>query len=104
MTHQKFDFVAMEEDEYQNWVKETQENAPTLTEETYEKLMLPENVEQMTFSNTHLDIVDHGMDSGVYAMKIREKYGVKPKSHGDEESNSHHEVSDSNNESNAHHH
>jgi cytochrome aa3-600 menaquinol oxidase subunit 2 len=104
MTHQKFDFVAMEEDEYQNWVKETQENAPTLTEETYEKLMLPENVEQMTFSNTHLSFVDHGMDSGVYAMKIREKYGVKPKSHGDEESNSHHEVSDSNNESNAHHH
>jgi cytochrome aa3-600 menaquinol oxidase subunit II len=103
MAHQKFDFVAMEEDDYEKWVKETQENAPELTVETYEKLMLPETVKKMTFSNTHLDIVDHGVDSGVYAMKIREKYGVKAKSHGDEETNQH-EVSDSHTESHAHHH
>jgi cytochrome aa3-600 menaquinol oxidase subunit 2 len=44
----------------------------------------------MTFSNTHLEFVDHGVDSGVYAMNVREKYGVEIKPHGshgkDEES------------------
>lgn len=86
MSHQQFNFVALEEDDYQKWVKETQEKAPQLTEETYEKLLLPDTVEEMTFSNTHLDIVDHGVDSGEYAMKVREKYGVEIKPHGGEDS------------------
>nr|WP_279326127.1 cytochrome aa3 quinol oxidase subunit II [Bacillus sp. FJAT-47783] len=82
MAHHTFRFVALEEEDYQKWVKETKENAPALTEPAYEKLMLPGNVEEMTFSNTHLDIVDHGVDSGVYAMSIREKYGVTKDAHG----------------------
>jgi cytochrome aa3-600 menaquinol oxidase subunit 2 len=102
MTHQKFNFVALEEDEYQNWLKDTQENAPELTEETYEKLMLPETVEELTFSNTHLDIVDHGVDSGEYAMKIRKKYGIEVGVQDEEEN--HQEESDSTDESNSHHH
>jgi cytochrome aa3-600 menaquinol oxidase subunit 2 len=102
MTHQKFNFVALEEDEYQNWLKDTQENAPELTEETYEKLMLPETVEELTFSNTHLDIVDHGVDSGEYAMKIREKYGIEVGVQDEEENDQ--EESDSTDESNSHHH
>lgn len=102
MAEHEFDFVALEEEEYQEWVKETQNEAPTLTEGTYEKLMLPGTVDEMTFSSTHLDIVDHGLDSGEYAMKIREKYGVKEKTHDHEETNK--EESDSNNESSSHHH
>jgi len=95
MTHQQFNFVALEEEEYQNWVNETQENAPELTKKTYEQLMLPETVEEMTFSNTHLNIVDHGKDSE-YAMGIREKYGVKEKSQENEDENN--EEADSDNE------
>jgi cytochrome aa3-600 menaquinol oxidase subunit 2 len=102
MTHQKFNFVALEEDEYQNWLKDTQENAPELTEETYEKLMLPETVEELTFSNTHLDIVDHGVDSGEYAMKIREKYGIEVGVQDEEENDQ--EDSHSTDETNSHHH
>ncbi|GIP38544.1 quinol oxidase subunit 2 [Paenibacillus sp. J31TS4] len=78
MTHQQFRFVALEEVEYNNWVKETQDHAPKLDEGTYEKLMLPETVDEKTFSSTHLAFVDHGTDSA-YAMKIREKYGVEIK-------------------------
>ncbi|MDP4553050.1 cytochrome aa3 quinol oxidase subunit II [Alkalihalobacillus macyae] len=85
MAHQEFDFVALEEEEYQNWVGDTQENEPKLTEETYEKLMMPETVEEMTFSSTHLSIVDHAKNPA-YAMEIREKYGIKEKS--DENENS----------------
>ncbi|MFI8575938.1 cytochrome aa3 quinol oxidase subunit II [Rossellomorea aquimaris] len=81
MTHQKFDFVALEEEKYEKWVKDSQENEPKLTEETYEKLMLPDTVDKMTFSSTHLAFVDHGKNSE-YAMAIREKYGVEASSHG----------------------
>ncbi len=35
----------------------------------------------MTFSSTHLSIVDHGKNSE-YAFAIREKYGVTERSHG----------------------
>ncbi|RBW69098.1 cytochrome aa3 quinol oxidase subunit II [Bacillus taeanensis] len=102
MTHQQFNFVALEEDDYQEWVKETQETAPKLDEETYEKLMLPENVEEMTFSSTHLEFVDHGTNSG-YAMGIREKYGVEIKGIKVEGVSSDHE-SDSNSNSHSHSH
>lgn len=111
MTHQQFNFVALEEENYQDWVKETQDNAPKLAEETYEKLMLPETVDEMTFSSTHLDFVDHGTDSG-YAMEIREKYGVeikgiKVKTDGNDENDnevdSNSEETASNNESHSNH-
>ncbi|MGM7723235.1 cytochrome aa3 quinol oxidase subunit II [Metabacillus sp. Hm71] len=114
MSHQQFNFVALTEGEYQDWVQDTQENAPELTEETYEKLMLPETVNEMTFSNTHLDIVDHGIDSGEYAIEVREKYGVVINKHGNEESHGQEENKDTqenqeesdstSNESSSHHH
>lgn len=77
MAFQKFKFIALKEKDYDKWVNDTKAKAPKLTEKQYEKLMLPDNVGEMTFSNTHLSIVDHGIDSGEYAMKIREKYGIK---------------------------
>ncbi|NQD64788.1 cytochrome aa3 quinol oxidase subunit II [Bacillus haikouensis] len=81
MTHQKFDFVALEEGKYEEWVKDVQAGEPKLTEKTYEKLMLPGTVEEMTFSSTHLSIVDHGKNSE-YALAIREKYGITENAHG----------------------
>ncbi|MCA1055438.1 cytochrome aa3 quinol oxidase subunit II [Rossellomorea aquimaris] len=81
MTHQKFDFVAMEEGKYEDWVEDVQDSEPKLDEKTYEKLMLPGTVEKMTFSSTHLSIVDHGKNPE-YAYAIRDKYGVTEKSHG----------------------
>jgi cytochrome aa3-600 menaquinol oxidase subunit II len=81
MTHQQFDFVAMKEGKYEDWVKEVKASEPKLDEKTYEKLMLPGTVEEMTFSSTHLSIVDHGENSE-YAYAIREKYGVSDNAHG----------------------
>ncbi|WP_175990359.1 cytochrome aa3 quinol oxidase subunit II [Bacillus sp. Marseille-Q1617] len=81
MTHQKFDFVAMEEGKYEKWVQDVQANEPKLSEKQYEQLILPGHVEKMTFSSTHLSIVDHGKNSE-YAFAIREKYGVTERSHG----------------------
>lgn len=85
MADHEFEFRALKEDEYEAWVKDTQENGEKLTEETYEKLMIPGTVDEMTFSSTHLDFVDHGIDSGVYALKVREKYGIEQNKHGHKE-------------------
>ncbi|MCR8847748.1 cytochrome aa3 quinol oxidase subunit II [Rossellomorea sp. SC111] len=74
MTHQTFDFVAMKKDKYEDWVEDAQDE-PKLTEDTYEKLMLPETVEKMTFSSTHLAFVNHAKNPE-YALAIREKYGL----------------------------
>lgn len=76
MAHQSFRFVALNEADYQEWVNHTKKNAPKLAEEAYEKLMLPETVDEMTFSSTHLDFVDHRTNAD-YAVKIRQKYGVE---------------------------
>lgn len=94
MAQQKFDFVAMSDDEYNAWVKDAQENEPKLTKEQYEKLLLPGSSDKMTFSSTHLEYVDHGkMGSADYAMKVREKYGVKEKSkHGESDAEMDHDM------------
>lgn len=73
--NQTFTVLAQNEKDYKNWVKDTQQNAPKLTEKQYEKLMMPEVAKKMTFSSTHLNIVDHATSSE-YALKVREKYGV----------------------------
>lgn len=78
MTLQQFKFVALKEEDYQAWVRETKENAPKLVEDTYKKLMMPETVNEMTFSSTHLDFVDHGKDSE-YAINVREDNGIEEK-------------------------
>ncbi|OXS54905.1 cytochrome aa3 quinol oxidase subunit II [Cohnella sp. CIP 111063] len=78
MTNQIFRFVALAEEDYQDWLKKTKKNAPELDVGTYEKLMLPETVGEMTFSSTHLEFIDHSKNSE-YALNIREKYGVEVK-------------------------
>lgn len=38
--------------------------------------MLPENVDELTFSSTHLKYVDHGQDAE-YAMEARKRLGYQ---------------------------
>lgn len=101
MAHQQFDFVALNEEEYSSWVEETKETAPKLTEETYQKLMLPETAERTTFSSTHLEFVDHGLNS-TYALKVRADHGLIEEPIEDNEEGSH-ENEHSNHGSHAHH-
>lgn len=96
---QTFKVLAQKETDYKKWVQETQETAPKLTEKQYEKLMFPEPSDKMTFSSTHLSIVNHANNSE-YALEVRQKYGVlqnpemkldkKDKEEDESESNSHH--------------
>jgi cytochrome aa3-600 menaquinol oxidase subunit II len=70
-SEQKFDVVALEQGDFDAWVEETQSDAPELTQEEYDKLMVPGSASEMTFSSTHLDWVDHSTDAE-YAIKAWE--------------------------------
>lgn len=73
---QKFDVKAVTEKDFNSWVKKTQSDSPKLTKEKYDELMLPENVDKLTFSSTHLKYVDHGQDAE-YAMEARKRLGYQ---------------------------
>ena len=73
---QEFDVNAVTEKDFNSWVKKTQNEAPKLTKEKYDELMLPENVDELTFSSTHLKYVEHGQDAE-YAMEARKRLGYQ---------------------------
>lgn len=57
---QTFQVNAVESDEFNNWVTDIQDNSSELTKDEYDELLSPGLVDEMTFSSTHLDWVDHG--------------------------------------------
>lgn len=59
-TEQEFEVNAMSQEEFDAWVKDAQQNAPKLTEEMYAKILEPSHMGKETYSNTHLEWVDHG--------------------------------------------
>ncbi|WP_270180645.1 cytochrome aa3 quinol oxidase subunit II [Alkalihalobacillus sp. CinArs1] len=94
-TEQVFTVTAQTEEEYAEWVDEAQD-APELTQEKYNELMLKGHAEEMTFSSTHLQWVDHGMDAE-YATRVRNglpldeyKEGNSHGSHGGHEGHDEH--------------
>ncbi|RLQ93424.1 cytochrome aa3 quinol oxidase subunit II [Falsibacillus albus] len=71
---QKFDVKAETQEDFDQWVKDTQKSAPKLTKKQYDQLMLAGHSKPMTFSSTHLQWVDHAkMSNSDYAEKIREQ-------------------------------
>ncbi|WP_224768161.1 cytochrome aa3 quinol oxidase subunit II [Metabacillus idriensis] len=79
-----FNVEAMPEDKYEDWVEKTKDSAPKLTQDQYDQLMLPGTTGKMTFSNTHLDWVDHSKDSE-YAVRVREQSGYELNKHDEVE-------------------
>ncbi|UJL45859.1 cytochrome aa3 quinol oxidase subunit II [Virgibacillus sp. NKC19-16] len=64
-TGQTFDVNAQEEEAFNEWVEATQNQAPELTQQTYDELLKPGLLEdEMEFSSTHLAFVDHGSNDG----------------------------------------
>ncbi|CAI9395752.1 cytochrome aa3 quinol oxidase subunit II [Niallia sp. Sow4_A1] len=64
----KFEVEAKTLADYDEWVDEVKETAPELTEEKYKEIIKPTHLGRMTFSNTHLEWIDHGKggDSNYY--------------------------------------
>lgn len=55
----KFEVLAQTRAEYDEWVEEVKDTAPKLTEAEYEDLLKPTHLGRLTFSNTHLEWVNH---------------------------------------------
>ncbi|MGG0719331.1 cytochrome aa3 quinol oxidase subunit II [Robertmurraya massiliosenegalensis] len=55
----KFEVLAQTRADYDKWIQEVKETAPKLTEEEYEDLLKPTHLGRLTFSNTHLEWVNH---------------------------------------------
>lgn len=73
----RFDVNAIEEEAFNEWVTEVQDEAPVLTQDTYDQFMVPGHVGEYAFSGTHLDWVDHALDAE-YALEARERQGYEP--------------------------
>ncbi|WP_246942971.1 cytochrome aa3 quinol oxidase subunit II [Bacillus pinisoli] len=58
-TEMEFEVLAQTQEEFEEWVKEVHDTAPTLTEEKYEELLEPTHLGRLTFANTHLEWVNH---------------------------------------------
>ncbi|MGZ0087433.1 cytochrome aa3 quinol oxidase subunit II [Caldibacillus thermoamylovorans] len=57
--HMEFEVVAQTGADFRKWVKEVKQTAPKLDEKTYTQILKPGLVGRMTFSNTHLEWIDH---------------------------------------------
>jgi len=56
----EFKVLVQSQEEFDEWVKDIQERAPKLTEEEYVKLLQPSVLgQQLSFSNTHLEFINH---------------------------------------------
>ncbi|UOQ95352.1 cytochrome aa3 quinol oxidase subunit II [Halobacillus shinanisalinarum] len=90
---QTFEVYAESDEEFTNWVEETQSEAPELTQDQYNALLKPGLLDKMAFSSTHLEWVKHGTLPGMdYAIKRhRDAYGKTLHLKNGEEEDTHEE-------------
>jgi cytochrome aa3-600 menaquinol oxidase subunit II len=66
-TEMEFEVLAQTSEDFDQWVSEVKETAPKLTEDEYEDLLEPTHLGRLSFSNTHLEWVNHAeLDSRNY--------------------------------------
>lgn len=56
---QEFEVQSMTKKKFDKWVQEVKDTAPKMTEKEYEKKLEPSHLGRETYSNTHLEWVDH---------------------------------------------
>ncbi|WP_090831990.1 MULTISPECIES: cytochrome aa3 quinol oxidase subunit II [unclassified Bacillus (in: firmicutes)] len=83
----QFEVLSQTQKDFDEWVKEVQKTAPKLSEKKYEQLLEPNNLGRLTFSNTHLEYVDHSkMDSKTYTNPdMYETHGYRGKTFEEED-------------------
>lgn len=87
----EFEVLAQTQIDYENWVKDVKKTAPKLSEEKYEELLKPTHLGRLTYSNTHLEWINHAeMDSKTITNpELYETHGYQGKIFDDEESTEH---------------
>ncbi len=65
--HMEFEVVAQTGTDFRKWVNEVKQTAPKLDEKKYTQILKPGLVGRMTFSNTHLEWIDHAKQNSHHA-------------------------------------
>lgn len=73
---QKFDVVAQSDADFNAWIKKSQK-APKLTQDKYDKMLIPGHEEVQTFSGTHLGFANHVTDPE-YVFYAWKRYNYIP--------------------------
>jgi cytochrome aa3-600 menaquinol oxidase subunit II len=55
----EFEVLSQTQKDFDQWIKDVKETAPKMTLKEYEKMLEPSHLGRKTFSNTHLEWVDH---------------------------------------------
>lgn len=55
----EFEVLSQTQEDWDQWIKDVKETAPKMTLQEYEKMLEPSHLGRKTFSNTHLEWVDH---------------------------------------------
>lgn len=55
----EFEVLSQTQEDFDQWIKDVKETAPKMTLEEYEKMLEPSHFGRKTFSNSHLEWVDH---------------------------------------------
>lgn len=84
----EFEVLAQTEKDFGKWVKDVKKTAPKLTESKYEELLKPSHLGRLTYSNSHLEWVNHAdMDSKTYTNpELYKTHGYQGEIFNDEES------------------
>lgn len=71
----EFEVLAQTHEDFDQWVKDVKNTAPKLTESEYEELLKPTHLGRLSFSNTHLEWVNHAdPDSKTYTYPELYRY------------------------------
>nr|WP_244964481.1 cytochrome aa3 quinol oxidase subunit II [Listeria aquatica] len=73
---QRFDVVAQSESDYKAWAKKTKADSPLITQDIYDRLLIPGGSKEKSYSGTHLAFVDVAADPE-YVFYAYERFGYK---------------------------
>ncbi|WP_236838520.1 cytochrome aa3 quinol oxidase subunit II [Caldalkalibacillus salinus] len=87
-----FSVKAMNEDEFDEWVEEVKTTAEPLTEDTFNELLEPGHLGQLTFTGTHLSFSPPPLSHGSHNDKHEDEQGASDEQDvQDEHEHGHHE-------------
>ncbi|MBC1920164.1 cytochrome aa3 quinol oxidase subunit II [Listeria booriae] len=73
---QTFNVVAQKPAEFEKWALKTKADSPTLSQDRYDKLLLPGNVKEQSYAGTHMAFVDPAADPE-YVFYAYKRYGFE---------------------------
>ncbi|WP_141433231.1 cytochrome aa3 quinol oxidase subunit II [Bacillus sp. 03113] len=89
----EFEVESQNPEDFDKWVQEVKDKAPKLTEEKYKEILEPTHLGRLSYSNTHLEWIDHAdHNSELYLNpKMYKTHGYQGKIFDEEDQNMNHD-------------